>query len=230
MTNLINDIESLNSKSFEDYKTLAFNIREAINNYASINLQKKDENLELYIINAKALNNVIDFFNDKLYNFYSNFFYNEELIRKVILQNPQILEEVKINEFNFFFPLIDQGTGSIGRIKPGVDPLIKYSVVNKYFNDNYKSGYYLKSKKEKEGCFIATYAYESYNHQNVITLRKIRDEILYKYPSGRYFIRNYYRYSPTLVTIFKAINFPKAPIKKILHFLIYCFLYKESKD
>ncbi len=63
--------------------------------------------------------------------------------------------------------------------------------------------------KSRGGCYIATMAYGSYEHPQVIILRQFRDEILDNSPIGKRLIKIYYHYSPILVEKFKdnkAIN------------------------
>ena len=63
--------------------------------------------------------------------------------------------------------------------------------------------------KATDGCYIATMAYGSYEHPQVLELRKFRDEILRKTIAGRLFIKTYYFISPKLVEILrnkKTIN------------------------
>lgn len=50
--------------------------------------------------------------------------------------------------------------------------------------------------RKKEGCYIATAVYGSYDAPQVLTLRRFRDEQLKKTALGRLFIRVYYRLSP----------------------------------
>jgi len=52
-------------------------------------------------------------------------------------------------------------------------------------------------------CYIATMAYGDYDHQQVIELRRFRDNFLSKTIAGRRFIKLYYRYSPSLVEMLK---------------------------
>jgi hypothetical protein len=56
-----------------------------------------------------------------------------------------------------------------------------------------KNGY---PPDDGSGCFIATAAYGSKDHPNVILLKKVRDIYLKKYELGRRFISAYYRFSP----------------------------------
>ena len=51
----------------------------------------------------------------------------------------------------------------------------------------------------KEGCYIATLAYESYEHPNVRVLRKFRDNKLNKSAFGKLFVSYYYQHSPRFV-------------------------------
>lgn len=57
--------------------------------------------------------------------------------------------------------------------------------------------------KATDGCYIATMAYGTYEHPQVLELRKFRDEILRKTIAGRFFIKTYYFISPKLVEILK---------------------------
>lgn len=59
----------------------------------------------------------------------------------------------------------------------------------------------LKSKKNPEGCYIATMAYGDYNHPQVIKLRQYRDNRLKSTVYGRCFIILYYTISPWLVKV-----------------------------
>lgn len=57
-------------------------------------------------------------------------------------------------------------------------------------------------KKEKNGCYVATCVYGSYDCPQVWTLRRYRDNTLGSTWYGRLFIRTYYAISPTLVKWF----------------------------
>ena len=57
-------------------------------------------------------------------------------------------------------------------------------------------------KKKKEGCYIATCVYGSYDCPEVMVLRSYRDNILAKTWYGRLFIKVYYAVSPVLVRWF----------------------------
>lgn len=77
-----------------------------------------------------------------------------------------------------------------------------------------------KRLNPSSGCFVATFAYEDYNAIEVIKFREFRDRVLVKSKFGIYFIRIYYKLSPSLVHFLS--NFPKSKniIRKILNFMI----------
>ena len=55
---------------------------------------------------------------------------------------------------------------------------------------------------KKQGCYIATYVYNSYDCPEVWTLRRFRDFYLNKRIWGKLFIKVYYSISPLIVKIF----------------------------
>lgn len=72
-------------------------------------------------------------------------------------------------------------------------------------------------EKATGGCYIATMAYGSYEHPQVLELRKFRDEILQKTFLGRIFIKTYYFISPKLVQILKNKKTINIFIRKFLN-------------
>ena len=76
------------------------------------------------------------------------------------------------------------------------------------------------------GCYIATMVYGSCDSPEVIILRDFRDKKLSKHPLGKFFIKAYYRFSPTFVSITKDIHFVQSPIRFILNKLVKCIAEK----
>lgn len=76
------------------------------------------------------------------------------------------------------------------------------------------------SSSSSGGCYIATMAYGSYEHPQVIELRKFRDNTLSKTAFGRGFIKTYYKYSPKLVELLKDKHLVNQSIKSVLNTLI----------
>lgn len=66
-------------------------------------------------------------------------------------------------------------------------------------------------------CYIATMAYGSYEHPQVIILRKFRDETLVKSLAGKTFIELYYWISPKLVKLLKGNSSINSFIRKFLN-------------
>lgn len=73
------------------------------------------------------------------------------------------------------------------------------------------------SSSSSGGCYIATMAYGSYEHPQVLVLRQYRDEVLDKTQFGKWFIRTYYHYSPMLVEKLKGHKKINLLIRKSLN-------------
>lgn len=73
-----------------------------------------------------------------------------------------------------------------------------------------------KATGEKGGCYIATAVYGSYFCDEVIALRRYRDDYLAKSKWGRLFIRFYYAVSPQMAKHIKQDSLISKSIKKIL--------------
>lgn len=75
-------------------------------------------------------------------------------------------------------------------------------------------------KKNDSGCYIATMAYGSYDHPQVIILRQFRDNVLKSSWQGRLFIKIYYKLSPHVVSLLSGHKKTNIQIRKILDKLI----------
>lgn len=71
-------------------------------------------------------------------------------------------------------------------------------------------------------CFIASSAYLSPTHSDVMFLRNYRDSVLKQSFLGRKFIYFYYRYSPKVACILDRHDFLKAPTRWALKLVIKC--------
>ena len=94
---------------------------------------------------------------------------------------------------------------------------IKY-IRQKYFSNLGFSD--IARGKNSEGCYIATAVYGSYNHPNVLTLRKYRDLRLNSTVLGKIFIKIYYLISPKLTFLFKSNESVNKLSKKILNRIV----------
>lgn len=65
-------------------------------------------------------------------------------------------------------------------------------------------------------CFIATEVYQNIDAPEVDILRKFRDETLYKYKTGEYFIDLYYLYSPKVATFISYNSYLRLPIRVLI--------------
>lgn len=69
---------------------------------------------------------------------------------------------------------------------------------------------------KKEGCYIATAVYGSYDAPQVLTLRRFRDDVLAHSVLGRCFIRTYYRLSPPIAERLKDAKMINGWVRSIL--------------
>lgn len=81
---------------------------------------------------------------------------------------------------------------------------------------------FLASAGKGSRCFIATAAYQSPIHSDVMFLRNYRDSVLKQSFLGRKFIYFYYRYSPQIACILDRHEYLKAPTRWALKFVIKC--------
>lgn len=78
----------------------------------------------------------------------------------------------------------------------------------------------IPAKKKKEGCYIATAVYGSYDAPEVLVLRRFRDETLKRTMLGRGFIRTYYALSPALAQKLRTAARLNALVRKGLDFFV----------
>lgn len=78
------------------------------------------------------------------------------------------------------------------------------------------------SNKTTGPCYIATAVYGSYDCPEVWTLRRFRDEVLYRTSLGKTFIKTYYRISPGLVKKYGDCK----PLKNIAKVILDNFVKK----
>lgn len=226
---LIHAIKSLNTKSFSDYQHLIFDLKEVITDYEAHSRKRllKERNMDEYDFRGNSIDYIIEVYNNKLEEFVTNFFWGQELIRSEASSNPRVLKEINFDYINYLWP-----------IAPHSEPFDRPSSVDiasvrsSNFKTKYESNYFIKPKaiEKKDGCFIATFAFESYDHSNVKMLRSYRDDHLKPNYFGRKLIKFYYRFSPSLVKLFEKINFPKNIIRKALKIYISILRFLFQKD
>jgi len=86
--------------------------------------------------------------------------------------------------------------------------------------------------KVGSGCFIATAAYASDSHDNVLLLSDFRDRFLLRCAPGRLFVKTYYWFSPS-VSVFVENNsvvawFVRTALLGPASALVWCFVYKRN--
>jgi len=73
---------------------------------------------------------------------------------------------------------------------------------------------------KKEGCYVATMVYKSYDHPKVKVLRFFRDKVLQKYYFGKLFISCYYYLSPKFVEFANGKRFITGISKNALDLIV----------
>ena len=68
----------------------------------------------------------------------------------------------------------------------------------------------------EDACFIATAAFGADWTSEVRLLRRFRDQILLTNPAGRWFVRQYYRFSPPLADLIRAHESMRAVVRWLL--------------
>ena len=91
--------------------------------------------------------------------------------------------------------------------KPYYDIIMKYLLPDK--------------STKKQGCYVATCVYGSYDCPQVWTLRRYRDNTLDKTPFGKAFIKIYYAVSPKIIKLFGETSWFKSFWKKRLDKMVY---------
>jgi|APSaa5957512535_1039671.scaffolds.fasta_scaffold78146_1 hypothetical protein len=242
---LINVIENLNTRNYDNYKFLIFDIREKIEllikNRKDENLADKDEsqkNQQKHYLKQLSINFIIDKFNIKLHEYVETFFFNQELIRNVIVNYPEeqkvIYDRFTGAKLNYFLSISRFSELKMDPIRSGpmweinekkgmnLAATMRYREI---VEERMKSEYYIKKYKPKpnkgsSSCFIATYAYDSCENDNVVLLRNFRDSVLLDSKLGEWLVNQYYKFSPPIVIFFERIKFSKRLLRILLYLII----------
>jgi hypothetical protein len=83
--------------------------------------------------------------------------------------------------------------------------------------------------KVRKGCFIATAVYGSYDHPNVLILRRFRDTFIESFFLGRCFCSTYYFAAPRLLSLPCMAAIIRVPAKLVLDSLC-TFLKPQDKS
>lgn len=144
--------------------------------------------------------------------------------------NNKIFDQV-LNAINFA-KLTDEFEGGVNYKKEQINVIDKFSseINNELHADKIKKllairenivqeisstdpSYNAPNAPKSGGCFIATSIYGDYDNKNVVVLRYFRDKTLLKYSLGAYFVKQYYRFSPTVVAYFWNKKYLKATVR-----------------
>ena len=108
--------------------------------------------------------------------------------------------------------------GSGGNSYSGLSGVSNSSGSYSNSSSSYKPSY--SNSSSGGGCYIATMAYGSYDHPQVMVLRWYRDNVLQKRWFGRLFIRIYYSMSPKAVKVLQGHERINAIIRRKLDNLV----------
>lgn len=91
-----------------------------------------------------------------------------------------------------------------------------YDEVNKEKKTGGSTAQLYQTANKKDGCYVATAVYGSYDAPQVRTLRRFRDETLKNTAYGRLFIRAYYRFSPPVAERLKNAKYINRFVRSLL--------------
>lgn len=97
----------------------------------------------------------------------------------------------------------------------------RYENEYKSYNDIIEKYLFPDKSTKKQGCYVATCVYGSYDCPQVWTLRRYRDNTLDKTPFGKAFIKIYYAVSPKIIKLFGETSWFKSFWKKRLDKMVY---------
>lgn len=155
---------------------------------------------ELYF---DSLNFDTDAFIDKLNLLYRSKikFTNQDLIDLVISINEKrvfafpkrsMVDKLNEKEISFIYWAFGSELTQMDLLFSNIEERTKYKEIPRLY----------KGVLVSSGCYIATSLYGSYNHPEVMILRRFRDNVLAINTFGKVFIRFYYSISPILVKYF----------------------------
>lgn len=96
------------------------------------------------------------------------------------------------------------------------EELDKENASIRLINDSLNKNYNQNLQPSKQGCYIATAVYGSYNCPEVCVLRRFRDNVLAMSMYGRLFIKAYYWTSPYIVKKYGSSKLLKSIVKPML--------------
>lgn len=148
----------------------------------------------------------------------------------------QILEEL-VKASSFTKEYLSSG-GSYWRVEYTLNDVTKQKIVDMIMEAHNKikeldPTYVIpdrKTIKTKQGCYVATCVYGSYDCPQVWTLRRFRDYKLAQTWYGRIFIKTYYAVSPTIVKLFGETKWFKKIWKEKLDKLVNRLQSEGIKD
>ena len=148
----------------------------------------------------------------------------------------QILEEL-VKASSFTKEYLSSG-GSYWRVEYTLTDVTKQKIVDMIMEAHNKikeldPTYVIpdrKTIKTKQGCYVATCVYGSYDCPQVWTLRRFRDYKLAETWYGRIFIKTYYAVSPTIVKLFGETKWFKKIWKEKLDKLVNRLQSEGIKD
>ncbi len=121
-----------------------------------------------------------------------------------------------VSQGKIVYPKVDSSNNQMFFLKKFNEHL------REFFGEEIKNGTlqgYIPDEKlgQKQGCYVATCVYGSYNCPEVWTLRRFRDYKLSKTAFGRAFIKTYYKISPKIVKVFGKTKWFNKLFKSILN-------------
>jgi hypothetical protein len=118
-----------------------------------------------------------------------------------------------LDAFHELTPEQQEHYKSSDRLFQSLRPLVEFTQAGRRLSEFQGPA---QQESKKSGCFVATAIYGSYSNENVVVLRRYRDNVLLSRPHGRAFVNLYYWVSPPIAVVLKKVPLLRSFSRKFI--------------